>query len=504
MKKWFVTGGLALLTAVAAVYLFIGNLGGQTSANKQTEVSPEKGQLLVEHYDMKLKLDTGKKILGGTVTLELNNQTEDTLSEICMRNFSASILEEGKKTKKGKDPSVSYVRLEQPLKPNSRTKLQIEYNTEIPKVDNRFGYHEEGKYKLFQLSFCFPHLAMYEHGKWNENPYFSAGESNFSRVTDYDIEIEAPKDYTIIASGKENTRQQGQKAITSISARKMRDMAIVASNYMKTEQVKTKAGVVVRHCYLNYKGMKEYNAFSLEAAKDAMDLYSERFGRYPYEELDVVQGFLPTGMEFPGLIMIGLPDVKNMRDIPKNGISYYRNYSDLCCLVAHEVAHQWFCVTVGNDPFQEPWLDEGLAEYCEDILYPQSGVPSIQKAMKADKKKDTDFTFLAEWEEDIFRKYMDGYIEQMTKGKKYYIDKNCLEYEDGTYSDYAYEGGKCFFYELQKELGDSTFSTMLREYYQKFYLQEATGEEFLQIVQWYAVSDRSKKIIDQYISGGTS
>ena len=29
----------------------------------------------------------------------------------------------------------------------------------------------------------------------------------------------------------------------------------------------------------------------------------------------------------------------------------------------HEIAHQWFYGLVGNDQVQEPWIDEGLAQY---------------------------------------------------------------------------------------------------------------------------------------------
>ena len=32
-------------------------------------------------------------------------------------------------------------------------------------------------------------------------------------------------------------------------------------------------------------------------------------------------------------------------------------------LVAHEVAHQWWYDMVGNNQLEEPWLDEGLANW---------------------------------------------------------------------------------------------------------------------------------------------
>lgn len=69
-------------------------------------------------------------------------------------------------------------------------------------------------------------------------------------------------------------------------------------------------------------------------------------------------------MEYPGLCMIGMPDVKDFRKINKN------SYGGLEAHVPHEIAHQWFYAAIGNDSYKEPWLDEGFCEFCEDVLFP--------------------------------------------------------------------------------------------------------------------------------------
>ncbi len=445
-------------------------------------------QLLAEHYDMKLKLDTEKNVLSGTVTIDLNNQTEDTLTQICLKN-----------------PSVSFLKLEQPLAPRSQTQVQVPCSIKIPRKNDRFGYHKEGGRKTYQLTFCLPTLSMYEQGKWDTHPNKPGREANFSRISDYDIELDAPADYTVVASGTENRSVQGDRAVTCISARSMRDMAIIASNYIAPETIQTEDGVSIRCWNLDYKGFEEYDQFSLEAARDSMHLFSETFGKYPYEELDVVQGFLPdgiNGMEYPGLVIISLPDVKNLQKMSAKKIRKQAFFSDLCCTVAHEAAHQWFCVTVGNDPFQEPWLDEGLAEYCEDVLYPQAQTDSLKKAIKTDKKNNPYFSFPSGWNKKEFQNYMEqmvqSYANQLTEGDSNYISKPCSEYGEEAYSFYVYEGGKYFFYELEQALGSKAFLSLLKEYYQKFYLKEATGQEFVALMKQHGAPD---SLIERYIGG---
>ena len=37
--------------------------------------------------------------------------------------------------------------------------------------------------------------------------------------------------------------------------------------------------------------------------------------------------------------------------------------------VAHEVGHQWFYNTVGNDQANEPWVDESLTQYITSMYF---------------------------------------------------------------------------------------------------------------------------------------
>ena len=88
----------------------------------------------------------------------------------------------------------------------------------------------------------------------------------------------------------------------------------------------------------------------LAAAQKSVSTFSASFGPYPYPELDVVLGAFPDfgGMEYPTIVF---------SEVDK-------------WTVAHEVAHQWWYGLVGNDQYSEPWLDESLATWSEELAMP--------------------------------------------------------------------------------------------------------------------------------------
>ena len=68
-------------------------------------------------------------------------------------------------------------------------------------------------------------------------------------------------------------------------------------------------------------------------------------------------------MEYSGLVMIAQDTFARKKAASKE------DYDSVIEDVSHEVAHQWFFNTVGNDEYTEPWLDEGMAEFSEDIIF---------------------------------------------------------------------------------------------------------------------------------------
>ncbi len=95
------------LSRIAVIFAFFILLIFMTACNKEkvetrTDIAiPEKTTAVTlnkaeatktcraEKYDMDLKLDVKKRQLLGQVTMQLTNETEDTLNELCIRTDAA-------------------------------------------------------------------------------------------------------------------------------------------------------------------------------------------------------------------------------------------------------------------------------------------------------------------------------------------------------------------------------------------------------------------------------
>lgn len=493
-------------------------IGGKTytskfSAPKAVGTASIDGSVLVDHYAMDLKLDEADKKLSGDVTMTITNKTTTTIRRVCIRNFAASVLKdlgkgqseieritlEGKgdlKFETERDPSVVYADLgKDAMEPGKSVSLTVTYCTDIPEIMERFGYHQDDNGQTFQLSFCFPILDRYENGMWNENPYIDGAECTFNRVTDYDVTLRGPAGYTVIASGSEETKD----SITTIKARDMRDMSIVVSNCLE-KRTKVVDGVEINHYLLKGSGADTLNNCFMKNTEDAVALFNKSIGRYPYDQLDVVQAYIYGGMEFPGLVMMGVSDFLEELKDPYH-VSIYEHCS---ILLVHEVAHEWFYAAVGNDQYREPWLDEGFAEYCAAVLYLRSGMDGILMTAEEDAKRQDDEVIAsnAVMSDEDFDKYMQYEIDQMMKNLKRKVNSSYEDFPSDDpfeYTDTIYTGGMLFLYELQKAMGDQKFFAAMQEYYKTYCLKEVTTKDFLKIIRRHDDSEKIEALIDRYI-----
>ena len=484
----------------AAAFVLLHKDSTRVEQSRETikqETIENEGKAYASRYKLQVSLDTKKKVLSGTVCATIKNATDEDLNRICVRNWAAAILKGttvkteiysakiGKKNlqiKKKEDASVLYLsdanRLLVPA--HSFVDVVFSFRTEIPKQKNRFGYVRFDGHEMYQLSFCFPSISLYQKGNWNENPYLGDSDETYvNEAADYDVTFLHPKKYTVAATGTECPAQEG----TRITGKKLREFAaVVSDDFCRLDAREGKTDITI--LAPNYKKNQGYYKYSLRLAKEAVRVFSEKIGEYPFAELKIVHCFFDGAMEYPGLCMIGMPDVKQFRSIEKD------SYGALESHVPHEIAHQWFYAAIGNDSYKEPWLDEGFSEFCEDILFPYFANKKLQKKLWGDKyasRKEMDT-----W----FQKIV---IPQTTRAKA--INGKVSDYQESSveYSTCVYEGGKLFLYELWKTMGDKTFFEMLQKYYQTYQFRIVTTEDFLSMVRAYGKDEKVEQIIERYV-----
>ncbi|MFR0847102.1 MAG: hypothetical protein ACLSG9_03760 [Eubacterium sp.] len=99
----------------------------------------------------------------------------------------------------------------------------------------------------------------------------------------------------------------------------------------------------------NYEKNQSYYKYSMQLAKEAVRIFSEKIGSYPFSQLKIVHCFMNSAMEYPGLCMIGMPDVKDFRKINKN------SYGGLEAHVFRmKSPTSGFTAAIGNDSYKEP------------------------------------------------------------------------------------------------------------------------------------------------------
>jgi aminopeptidase N len=201
---------------------------------------------------------------------------------------------------------------------------------------------------------------------------------------------------------------------------------------------------------------------AMEVSAQSIELFSEKFGEYPYSSYSIVQAGLSDSREFSGLSFISR--------------GYYQSYNDsldnfLAYASIHSAAHQWWFNQVGNDPAMEPWLDESLATYSE-LLYFENLHPDM----------------LSYWQEnrvDFFR----------PQGK---IDASI--YESANYDAYkqaVYFNGAKFLGDLRERIGDDVFFEFLQDYYDQNKGQTATGKGFFRVLGEHTDADYSN-VVNKY------
>ncbi|WP_413301849.1 M1 family metallopeptidase [Bacillus sp. 1P10SD] len=332
------------------------------------------------------------------------------------------------------------------IKRKEKGKVEMNFTVTVPEALDRFGWNKT----TTSLGNWFPILAVYDNEGWNADPYFNGGESFYSLTGQFDVTLTTEKEQIIATTGTEVVAPKinGALATHQYKAENVRDFAMEMDPTYKIKQTKVgnvNVNVYYKDEHAEYVDLMEYGSKSLQ-------LFSEKFGAYPWPELDIcaMEGWF-GGMEYPQLVMISIPSDGKAARIDST--------------TAHEIGHQWFYGIIGNNEFDEPWLDESFASYAAALF---------------DKTLDTnppvDETRLADGH---LTHSIDNFFENGTESKRNYY-----------YTIYAY--GAQTVDDLRKELGDDQFYASMQAYFKAMKFGVSTTADFIRIMQETSKKDLTK------------
>ena len=250
----------------------------------------------------------------------------------------------------GSAENILQVTLPETLETGARATVAVSYEITLAKVNHRTGVTENAvNLGNFYPSAC----TRTEDGGFLQCEYYSNGDPFLSDCADYIVVITLPAGWGAASSGRQ-TGADGNTLFYELE--NARDFCLVLSE--KFGKLSAEAnGTRVDYYYCDDADAETV----LDAAVQALLYFEEKFGKYAYPQLSIVQtGFAAGGMEYPALAMI----------------SDELSGDDAVYATVHEVAHQWWYAMVGSDQLNCAWQDEGLAEYstlCFFEEHPQYG-----------------------------------------------------------------------------------------------------------------------------------
>jgi len=274
------------------------------------------------------------------------------------------------------DRTVMVVSLPAPVAPGETVQVEMDWRAKIPRTFARTGFR--GDYVF--VAHWFPKLGVFEGPAGWATPQFHSNTEFFSDYGSYDVRITVPADYAVGASG--NLREgdagpgaggdgdaAGGDAADGSGTKTLRftqndvhGFAWTASpDFRIAERAFDEPGLPRVDVRLLYQPEHEAQVDRhFAAAFAALRHYGTWYGPYPYDHLtfiDPAWGSGTGGMEYPTLFTCGTRLFNPFGGGSPEGVTI------------HEAGHQFWYALVGNNEFENAWIDEGLNTFSTARTY---------------------------------------------------------------------------------------------------------------------------------------
>jgi len=373
-------------------------------------------------------------------------------------------------------PDICRIILNKALCPGDTIIVTTPFHVKIPAgVTSRLGHIGES----YQISQWYPKPAVYDKSGWHQMPYLDQGEF-YSEFGSFDVSITLPENYTVGATGtlqNDIEAERLDKIAADTAWEKIGDYRGAefppSSGIMKTlrytgNEIHDFAWFADKRFHVLKGSVKlpqsdrkviTWVMFTNQQAdlwKDALKYvnrailyFSNRIGDYPYFTFTAVQSALTagSGMEYPGLTVIGIEDDAYSLDE----------------VIAHEICHNWFYSALGSDERRFPFMDEGITSAYE-LRYMNEKYPE-KKLWESyfNNRKLPEFFHIDKMPAERIQEL--EWLVQARLNLEQPINLPAADYSALNYEIILYDKAAIGFNYLRAWLGDSLFDSTMHNYY---------------------------------------
>ena len=368
----------------------------------------------------------------------------------------STLKQDGKDVYFEVNETVLLARLNKPLLPGKKTKLEMVFTAQIPLQIRRSGkLNKEGV--DMTMTQWFPKLAEFDSEGWHPNPYI--GREFHGVWGNYSVNITIDKNYVVGGTGyllnaneighgyseKAPKEKEGATNTWKFYAPDVHDFAWAADPDYIHDIKKSESGVDLHFFYKPTVNVDDWKKLQDDSVK-LMKYFEESIGPYPWKQYSIIQGG-DGGMEYAMCTMI----------------TGERPYPSLLGVTAHEMAHAWFQHLLATNEAKHAWMDEGFTEY----------VTSLSENYVNDV--DPEFPHKSSYD----RYYLlasSGFEQAQT------IHSDRYDY-NFAYGASAYSKGSVFLSQLGYIIGKKNLDKTLKRYYEEFKFKHPTPNDFKRVAE---------------------
>jgi hypothetical protein len=329
-------------------------------------------------------------------------------------------------------------------------------------VGGRTGYDRAND--VLTLGDMLPTVVPYENGGWQYYPYSQLGDFGNNPAARYDVTITSAGSERLVVGGTgESVERSDDGTRWRFEAEGVRDVAYVVSPrfinpWSEASMTRQEGGVKMLAFFLPEH--REAGQRQLALCAPALAWFGSRIGEYQFDSYTIAEMGVPLdstdnyAQEYPAAYFV-----------PSNWLSLGTEPGDWTWYIpVHEVAHQWFYSTIGNNQLIDPWLDEAMATYAT-AEYVRANFPGEYAQAWASMTNSADTA------RPVSAGLFSGFANE------------------NQYSAAIYDSGAVMLDRIREAMGDQAFYAALQDYYATYKLKRATPTNLTSLFQKHSQAD---------------